>query len=134
MAQADPDKPVPLKVLAENQDIPNKYLEQMISALKIAGLVASARGADGGYRLAKHPSLITAWDVYRVLDVSAASIECVAGPCGKNRKDVCSCQEMWNELAEAISGVLQSWTLERLAVRETQMRRDATNSSTNKKA
>ena len=125
LALADPDKPVPLKVLAENQDIPNKYLEQMISSLKIAGLVASVRGAEGGYRLAKPPSSITAWDVYQVLDVSAVPVECVDGSCGKNRKDVCVCQEMWQELSEAIFNVLQSWTLEKLATREVEMRQTA---------
>ena len=134
LALADPDKPVPLKVLAENQEIPNKYLEQMISSLKIAGLVASVRGAEGGYRLAKPPESITAWDVYQVLDVSAAPIECVAGPCGKDRKDVCSCQEMWGELAEAISGVLQSWTLEKLAAREIEKRRTAKKSGRKKRS
>ena len=125
LTQADQDKPVPLKVLAKNQDIPNKYLEQMISSLKIAGLVASARGADGGYRLAKPSSSITAWDVYRILDVSAVPIECLTGPCGKEREDVCACREMWQELAEAISGVLKSWTLEKLAAREMELRQAA---------
>ena len=47
LAKQTENTPVPLRVLAKNQQISNKYLEQMVSSLKIAGLIESVRGAEG---------------------------------------------------------------------------------------
>ena len=53
------DEPVPLSAIAARQDISEHYLEQLISALRKAGLVISFRGAQGGYQLAKPAEEIT---------------------------------------------------------------------------
>ena len=62
---------VSLNDLAKNQGISNKYLEPMMTTLKIAGLVESTRGKLGGYRLAVPAEKITLWEIYSHLDSSA---------------------------------------------------------------
>ena len=60
--------PVPLKYIANRQEISDQYLEQIFSSLKKAGLVKSVRGAQGGYFLSKPASEITVADILRVLE------------------------------------------------------------------
>jgi Rrf2 family protein len=74
-AQAGPD-PVPLKGerLADAQDIPRKFLENILIELKRAGLVRSVRGADGGYQLAHPPEEISLADIIRAVEGPLAAV------------------------------------------------------------
>ena len=119
LAKQPDNKPVPLRLLADNQQISPKYLEQMASSLKIAGLLESVRGAEGGYRLAKPAEDITIWDIYQVLDISVQPADCFGASC--TRKDLCSAQELWMELADSITDILESYNLEDLAQREMEL-------------
>ena len=65
-------EPVPLKEIAEDTSISRKYLEQIASSLAAAQLVRSARGASGGYRLARSAMNITMLDVLTVTEGSLA--------------------------------------------------------------
>ena len=60
--------------LAAVQEIPHKFLENILADLRNGGLVASQRGADGGYRLARPPAEITVADVIRVVEGPIASV------------------------------------------------------------
>lgn len=60
--------PVQIRDIAERHEIPQHYLEQLLVTLKKAGLVASFRGAQGGYALARPPSQTNVLDVLSVLD------------------------------------------------------------------
>ena len=71
------NEPVPLKYIANRQEISDQYLEQIFSALKKAGLVKSVRGAQGGYFLSKPASEITVADILRVLEGDMAFTECL---------------------------------------------------------
>lgn len=62
------DHPVQAKAIAERQGIPIRFLEQILSTLKHAGIVASSRGAQGGYRLAKPAEDIRVGDVIQAVD------------------------------------------------------------------
>src|SRR5438445_5098612 len=68
LALANGSAPVQAKTIADRQGIPLRFLEQILSALKHAGLVESARGAHGGYRLAKPASEIRIGDVIQAVD------------------------------------------------------------------
>src|SRR5665647_322512 len=59
---------IPLKIIAERQDISENYLEQVFSILRKAKLVNSARGSQGGYTLSKETSKITVGEVLRILE------------------------------------------------------------------
>ncbi len=116
LAKQRDNRPVPLRKLAENQDISPKYLEQMAASLKIAKLIESVRGAEGGYRLARPASEITVLDIYNVLDVSGDPIDCQESAC--HRQDYCVMREVWAEMVDSIRKVLSSKNLQQLANRE----------------
>ncbi len=70
--------PVPLPLLAERNDVPKKFLEQIMLDLKGQGWVASVAGRRGGYLLAKDPQAITMGQVVRLFDGVLAPIGCVS--------------------------------------------------------
>ena len=110
--------PIPLKEVAEQQEISEKYLEHLMASLRSAGLVRSVRGTHGGYLLAKSPSQIRLDEVVRVLEGSIAPVECVddASLCG--RVGLCVTRDVWGELKEAMESVLASTTLQDLVERQ----------------
>jgi len=69
--------PIPLKDIAEKQNISEHYLEQLIATLRKDGLVNSVRGAQGGYLLSSEPKKITVGDVIRSLEGNIAPSDCV---------------------------------------------------------
>lgn len=107
--------PIPLKVVAERQGISEHYLEQLIAALRKAGLVKSIRGAQGGYILAKLPSEIKVGDVIRVLEGPIAPLECVSEqeqPITCEKVNFCISRDIWARVRDSIAEVLDSITLE----------------------
>ena len=68
-----PGVAVPLKDVAQRQDISQHYLEQIASNLRRAGFIRSVRGAHGGYRLSRLPETINTWDVVVAMEGSIAS-------------------------------------------------------------
>jgi Rrf2 family protein len=68
LAAHEPGLPVKGEALARAQDAPLKFLENILGALRTAGIVASRRGAEGGYLLAREPSDVTVADVIRAVD------------------------------------------------------------------
>ncbi len=123
LAKQSDNKPVPLRLLAENQQISPKYLEQMASSLKIAGLLESVRGVEGGYRLSKPAEDITVWDIYKVLDISVQPTDCFGSEC--SRSGMCSAQELWTKMADSIADILKSYDLRELAQRELKLQSKA---------
>ena len=74
-ARHDEGEPVRIRDIAETHGIPSRFLVQILLQLKSAGLVASLRGATGGYRLAKDPAEITLYEVMGVVDGQAGTIK-----------------------------------------------------------
>ena len=70
LALASPGEPVPLRDVAQRQEISDKYLEQIVTPLSRAGLVRSVRGAGGGYLLTRAPSAYTVGEILRPLEGS----------------------------------------------------------------
>jgi Rrf2 family protein len=68
------EKPVKAERIATAQDIPLNFLENILGELRHAGLVRSHRGAEGGFRLARDPALISVADVIRAVDGPLASV------------------------------------------------------------
>ena len=79
LALSDPGVPVPLRDVAQRQDISDKYLEQIVTPLSRAGLVRSVRGAGGGYLLTRDPAEYTVGEILRPLEGSLAPVCCVDG-------------------------------------------------------
>src|SRR5436190_12299242 len=73
------DQPVvPIKTISEEQNIPKRFLEQILNDLKSAGIVQSRRGIAGGYRLARRPEEITLAAVVRHIEGALAPVSCVS--------------------------------------------------------
>ena len=110
--------PIPLREVAERQEISEKYLEHLIVSLRSAGLVKSVRGMHGGYLLAKPPFQIRLDEVVRVLEGSIAPVECVDDPSLCHRVRFCVTRDIWAEMKEAMGAVLESTTLQDLLERQ----------------
>ena len=105
-------EPVQLKIISKDQEISMKYLEQIMSILKSAGIVSSSRGAKGGYFLAKPPNQVKLSDCFTCLEGPVVTVECVENDrfCPKTRD--CVAREVWSEIEKAVVAVLDSITLQ----------------------
>lgn len=125
--------PVSLKSIAANQGISERYLEQLISALRNAGLVTSMRGAQGGYALAKEPAAITVGDVIKVMEGPIALVDCLLADKRENpyckKAGVCVTRDVWAKVCDSINEVLDSITLADLCRKETGVRKVETDLS-----
>jgi len=111
---------VPLKDIAQRQEIPLPYLEHLIAPLIAGGLIGSTRGPQGGVSLLKHPEEIKLSEVIQLLEGSIAPVECVNNPDAYPRSDLCATHDIWDEIRKAIDGVLESTTLQNLVERQRQ--------------
>ena len=116
LAEQPPGVPIRIADIAKRQDIPQKFLELILSALKQGGFVESRRGAEGGYMLARAPELISVGEVLRFLEGSRARKK----PAKAAKLDPFS--ELWAEVDEAVSGILDTKSFATL-VREWRERR-----------
>jgi Rrf2 family protein len=109
--------PIFLKEVSRSQEISEKYLGQIIMPLKSAGLVKSYRGAHGGYTLQRDPDKITVREIVATLEGDLNLVECVTNPASCSRFAICVTQEVWCQVARAISDSLEGITLADLAKR-----------------
>lgn len=116
------DKPTYLGDVAESQGISRKYLEQIFSGLRKAGLVRGVRGAAGGYELTKEPELIRIGDIIRAVEGPIVPVDCVDNKildCPMDGK--CAAQTLWLELAHAMEQVLDGKTLQDMMEAQSKM-------------
>jgi len=112
------EKPVPLKDIAQRQNIPLQYLEHLITPLRSGGMIRSTPGARGGVWLARSPQEIKLSEVIGLLEGSIALVECVNDPKYCSRSDFCVTRDIWGELKKVMDGVLESTTLQDLVERQ----------------
>ncbi|MBZ9687568.1 Rrf2 family transcriptional regulator [Clostridium estertheticum] len=106
---------IPLKVIAERQDISENYLEQVFSVLRKAKLVKSARGSQGGYTLSKEASKITVGEVLRILEGDLSITGDDDGTLGIDKTiKVCINTMVWQKVNEQINKVMDAVTLQDL--------------------
>ena len=104
---------VPIKVIAERQDISDKYLEQIISILARAGFVKSVRGAQGGYKLTNPPKYYTVGMILRLTEGNLAPVVCLEDNVNTcERAAECETLYVWEKLYEAITNVVDNITIE----------------------
>lgn len=110
-------EPLSIARIAEGEDIPVAFLEQILSKLRRAGLVDSVRGVYGGFLLSRAPQEITLAEVIRVLEGSLSPIGC-----GEERErdellafcekvESCKSRKVWVRMTEGITMALSSLTL-----------------------
>jgi len=117
---------VPLKEIARRQEISLPYLEHLIAPLVAAGLVKSTRGARGGVLLLKPAAQIKLSEVVQLLEGPVAPVDCVNNPELCHRSASCVTRDIWVQMKEAMSKVLDSTTLKDLVERQRQKGRAET--------
>jgi Rrf2 family protein len=104
---------VPIQEIAARQAIPQRYLEQVLQSLKHAELLASRRGAAGGYQLTRRPEEVTVGDVLRAVEGVRTTLGMRNGR-GQRTPDLA---ELWEEIDRAVSQVVDRLTFGELAER-----------------
>lgn len=111
LAVAGPDVPVRGDAIARAQSIPSKYLENLLADLRRARLIASRRGVNGGYRLARPASAITLADVIRAIDGPLAGVRDAAPEDVEYTGPAASLRDVWVALRASMRTVLEATTL-----------------------
>lgn len=104
--------------IAQRWNIPAPYLDQLLTALRKAGLVTSLRGPQGGHTLARNASSITVLDVYEALEGPISPIDCLEDNARCSFSRACAIQDLWSEVQSSVSSVLSSVTIADLAEKQ----------------
>ena len=120
----DGQGPVPLREVAQRQEISLDYLHHLLVPLIAAGIVKSTRGARGGVGLAKPPWQISLSEVIHVMEGSTAPAGCADDPERCSQSAVCATRDIWIEIKEAVEKILGSITLQDLAEQQKRKQRD----------
>jgi len=107
---------IPLKEIAERQEISQKYIEGIMTDLSKKHLVEALHGKGGGYKLAKDPNEYTVREILLVTENSLEPIVCLekdAAPC--NRAAECRTLQMWKDFSKLVNDYFDGITLASLA-------------------
>jgi Rrf2 family protein len=115
LAAAEGSKPVKAEQVASAQDIPLKFLLNILSELKHAGIVRSQRGADGGFQLARPAEQITLAEVIRAVEGPLASVHEARPEEMEYPGPASSLREVWVAVRANLRAVLETVTLADLA-------------------
>jgi len=115
LAAAQGEGPVKGERISQSQDIPLKFLENILLELRHDGLVASQRGAEGGYWLARPPEEITLADVIRAVDGPRAKVRGSRPESVEYRGPAVRLRDVWIAVRANLRAVLESVTLADLA-------------------
>ena len=105
--------PIPIRELARRNDVPKRFLEQIMLSLKSQGWVSSVAGIRGGYVLAKSPTRITLGDVVRHFDGILAPIDCVSVTGYKrcSQESVCRFRRVFFDARNFVANLMDRATL-----------------------
>ncbi|MCC3407074.1 MAG: Rrf2 family transcriptional regulator [Microcoleus sp. PH2017_10_PVI_O_A] len=106
------ESPLTVNEITAFQEIPERYLDQILAVLRRAGIVQSLRGAKGGYLLAKEPWQITLLEVFSTLEGSGSDQTQKVSESATIEKT--AVLEIWQEAQQASWGVLEKYTLQDL--------------------
>ena len=109
--------PIPIRELARRNDVPKRFLEQIMLALKSRGWVESTAGIRGGYLLAKSPEKITMGEVVRHFDGILAPIDCVSVTGYKrcSQESVCRFRRVFFDARNYVANLMDQATLAEVA-------------------
>lgn len=123
LGRQSPERPTSLKAIADAEGLPLAYLEQVVAALRKAELVMSARGAHGGYWLARDPADINMYDIIAAIEGTIAPMECfvrdemervVCAYIAGERQEPCATRLLWVRVQAGIERELRNTTLAEL--------------------
>ena len=115
------DSVVRIQTISAAQNIPKRFLEQILNDLKAAGILESRRGITGGYRLRRSPEEITLAEVVRLIEGPLAPVSCVSErfyeKCSCPNEEKCGIRSIMKEVRDAIVKVLETVTVAQLCER-----------------
>ena len=127
----DDDSVVRIQEISKRQNIPKRFLEQILNDLKSAGIVASKRGVAGGYRLKVPPDRVTLAEIIRHVEGPLAPISCVSErfyeKCSCPDESKCGIRSVMKEVRDAIVRILEAVTLAQLCERVQKLQGDRAN-------
>jgi len=103
-------EPLQIKELASRQNIPDRYLEQLLATLRRRGLVKSQRGARGGYLLARPPSFISLWEIMETIEGE----ECEQTSPTESTLELSLIREVWTKATCQVEKTLRTISLKDL--------------------
>ncbi len=103
--------PLQVSVISRQQDIPAKYLEQLIRTLKKADLITSVRGAKGGHILARDPDAISLGAIVRLFEEQHELVRCISSPDVCHMANDCRVRLAWKEATDALYERLDAITI-----------------------
>lgn len=116
--------PIALAALAQRNNLPQKFLEQIMATLKHGGVVRTTLGAHGGYAMAADPASVSIGRVIRLLDGALAPLPCVSlryyESCSCPDEGTCPLRDVMIDVRDAMLEILDRETLRDLAAREGQ--------------
>ena len=122
---------VRVQTISDQQNIPKRFLEQILNDLKSAGIVESKRGVAGGYRLRVPPDGITLASVLRYIEGPLAPVSCVSEffyeKCSCPDESRCAIRSVMKEVRDAIVNLVEKVTVADLCARARKLRETPTN-------
>src|SRR5258705_7164037 len=120
------DQPlVRIQTISDQQNIPKRFLEQILNDLKTAGLVRSKRGMAGGYRLARRPEQISLAEVVRHVEGALAPVSCVSErfyeKCSCPDESRCAIRSVMKEIRAAVVQIAERVTIADLCERSREL-------------
>lgn len=109
---------VQVRDISKRIAVSERYLELLLTPLRLAGLVKAYRGANGGFALTRHPSMIRLSEIIQALEGPTAPVECVDNAETCLRSTSCAAHQVWAEIKEAVDVVLESTTLQDMVERQ----------------
>ena len=124
----DDDSVVRIQEISTKQNIPKRFLEQILNDLKSAGIVESKRGVSGGYRLRRPPERITLAEIIRHIEGPLAPVSCVSEKfyekCSCPDESRCAIRSVMKETRDAIVSIMERVTLAELCDRARQLEQE----------
>ena len=111
LAQHYDKGPVRIAEIAKRQDMPVKYLEQLIIPLKQGNFIKSVRGPKGGHMLARPPEEITVGQIVKALESGIELVGCIENPGECERSGRCLTRGIWEDASRALYDKLNFITL-----------------------
>jgi Rrf2 family transcriptional regulator, iron-sulfur cluster assembly transcription factor len=125
LARRASEGPITGREIAEVERLPGDYVEQILLRMRRAGIVASTRGAHGGYALARSADQISIRDVIEASEMTTFDLHCLSHPVEEERcssSHNCSIRPVWMLLQQKIDDVLEGVHLSDLLVEESEVR------------
>ena len=116
--------PVQSAEIAARQQVPEPYLDQLLTTLRRAGFIRSVRGPQGGHALIRDPREVKLSEVMTALEGSLAAIACVDDPDACTKEGGCVQREVWERVRDATLEILENVSIADLAEKERQYNRN----------